>query len=404
MRQTTPHAQAHIAQGITITGLGMVTPIGLDVVSSCAAARAGLSRRSELPIEEANVDTLETVPLRGHVVQGVTNGFDGFARLLRLGDLALGDLLENSRLGGEHLSKTGLVLNLPGDFYEEAHLRASLSEVPPEDEAEAAEREELFAEARLARERMKQRMPRELLALHSLAIPSQVQACFTGGAAAFIRGLAQAVHWLQTRAVDRCILGGIDSFVHGEPLTQVHELGLTRGVENVTGFFPGEASAFALLERTEAARARGAAVLGYLGPYAAARETQHRFSSPPPLGAALFEAIAACLAPRSPQPRDAGLVIVNLNGDTVRARDFGTALVRLADAKLSSAFRQWYPPEHFGEIGAATGAASLCMGIRGFARNYAGTQDILVALLDDEQERGAFVLESPLAPPPQGAP
>jgi 3-oxoacyl-(acyl-carrier-protein) synthase len=404
MMQTTPRAQAHIARGIAITGLGMVTPIGLNVVSSCAAARAELSRRSELTIEEADVDTLESVPLRGHVVQGITNGFDGFARLLRLGDLALEDLLKHSGLKSEHLSKTGLVLNLPGHFYEAAHLRASLSEAPPEDEAEAAEREQLLAEAHQIRERLNQRIPRELLALHSLTIPPQVQACFTGGAAAFIRGLAQAVHWLQTRAVDRCILGGIDSFVHGEPLTQVHELGLTRGVENVTGFFPGEASAFVLLERTEAARARGAATLGLLGPYAAAREAQHRFSSPPPLGAALFEAMAACLAPRNPQPRDEGLLIVNINGDTVRARDFGTALVRLADAKLSSTFRQWYPPEHFGEIGAATGAASLCMGIRGFARNYAGTQDILVALLDDEQDRGAFVLESPLSPPPQGVP
>ena len=404
MMQATSRAQAHSARGIAITGLGMVTPLGLDVVSSCAAARAGLSRRAELAIEEADVDTLETVPLRGHVVQGITNGFDGFARLLRLGDLALEDLLVNSRLAGEHLSKTGLVLNLPGDYYEATHLRGSLSEAPPEDEAEAAEWEELLAEVHQGRERLKQRMPCDLLSRHPLTIPSQAQACFTGGAATFMRGLAQAVHWLQTHAVDRCILGGIDSFVHGEPLIHVHELGLTRGIDNVTGFFPGEASAFVLLERTEAARARGAAILGYLGPYAAAREVQHRFSSPPPLGAALFEAMAACLAPRSAQPRDTGLAIVNLNGDTVRARDFGTALVRLADAKRASAFRQWYPPEHFGEIGAATGAVSLCMGIRGFARSYAGTQDILVALLDDEQDRGAFVLEPPLSPSPHGAP
>ncbi|WP_147444224.1 MULTISPECIES: hypothetical protein [Corallococcus] len=402
MTPAVSRAQVQLPRGIAITGLGMVSAIGLDVISSCASARAGLSRRSELALEESDVDTLETVPLRGHVVQGATNGFDGFARLLRLGELALGDLLGQSGLRDEHLSRTGLVLNLPGDFYESTHLRAGLATVPSEEEA--AEQQELLAEVRDARERLKQRMPRELLALHSLALPAQAQACFTGGAATFMSGLAQAVQWLQTRALDRCLVGGIDSFVHGEPLTQVHELGLTRGVGAVTGFFPGEASAFVLLERVDAARARGAAIHGLLGPHAATREKQHRFLTPPPLGAALFDAMAACLTVSAPPARDVGRVIVNINGDNIRARDFGTALVRLADAKLPSTFPQWYPPEHCGEIGAATGAASICMGVRSFARNYAGTQDILVALLDDDENRGAFILESPLSQPREGVP
>ncbi|WP_164012409.1 hypothetical protein [Pyxidicoccus trucidator] len=404
MTQASSRPQAHVPRGIAITGLGMVTPLGLDVIASCSAARAGLSRRSELTLEETDVDTVESVPLKGHVVRGLTEGFDGFARLLRLGEAALGDLLGQSGLQGEHLARTGLVLNLPGDFHELAHLRSSLAATPPEDEADAAEQEELLAEVRESRERLKQRMPRELLALRSLAIPAQAQACFTGGAASFMHGLAQAVQWLQSRTLDRCILGGIDSCVYGEPLTRVHELGLTRGVGSVTGFFPGEASAFVLLERVDAAHARGAVVQGLLGPHATTRETQHRFSSPPPLGAALFDAMAACLTAPSPSTRDVGLVLVNLNGDNVRARDFGTALVRLADAKLPATFPQWYPPEHFGEIGAATGASSMCMGLRGFARNYAGTQDLLVALLDDDEQRGAFVLEAPPSQERQGAP
>ncbi|HZH13162.1 MAG TPA: hypothetical protein VE057_02250 [Archangium sp.] len=386
---------AQAVSGIAITGLGMVSPIGLDVISSCAAARAGLSRRVPLDLKEADVDTLEDVPLKGHLVRGLTDGFDGMARLLLLGEAALTDLLEHAALQRTHLARTGFLLNLPGDFYELAHLPGALLGEPTGDEHESAEVEEATTELLGARDAMRQRVLRELLSLVSLPIPVGARGCFKGGAAAFVSGLAQAVGWLQTRTLDRCILGGIDSFSYGAPLSCVHELGLTRSLQGPVGFFPGEAAAFVLLERVDAARARGAQAQAFIGPYAAAAEEHHRFSGPPPAGAALFDAVASCFAALRPPVQDVNLAIVNLNGDDRRARDFGTALVRMSAAGLPSSFRQWYPPESFGEIGAATGPVSICLGARGFARNYASTSSILVSLLDDDENRGAFFMEAP---------
>jgi 3-oxoacyl-[acyl-carrier-protein] synthase-1 len=204
--------------------------------------------------------------------------------------------------------------------------------------------------------------------------------------------LARAVETLRSRSLERCIVGGIDSWVGEETLTQAHEMGLLRTPNRAVGRFPGEAAAFVLLERLDAARARGARVEALLGPVASTVEAGHRFSGRTLTGAALFQAIASCFPGGARQADEVELSIVNLNGDEPRAREYGHTLLRLQEAGLSTSPRRWYVPEHFGEIGAATGASAICLGVRGFMRRYARSPSILVALLDDEPTRGAFLL------------
>jgi 3-oxoacyl-[acyl-carrier-protein] synthase-1 len=204
--------------------------------------------------------------------------------------------------------------------------------------------------------------------------------------------LTRAVEALRSRSLERCIVGGIDSWVDGETLTQAYEMGLLRTPNRPVGRFPGEAAAFVLLERLDAARARGARVEALLGPVASTMEAGHRFSGRPLTGAALFEAITACFPEGARQAEEVGLSIVNLNGDEPRSREYGYTLVRLEEAGLPTSSRRWYVPEHFGEIGAATGTVAICMGVRGFMRRYARSPSILVSVLDDELPRGAFLL------------
>lgn len=203
---------------------------------------------------------------------------------------------------------------------------------------------------------------------------------------------------LRTRTLERCIVGGIDSWVDDEPLTQAYDLGLLRTPDKPVGRFPGEAAAFVLLERLDCARERGAVIEGLLGPVASAEEKGHRFAQRPITGTALFESISACCHPPTKQ-EDIGLSIINLNGDAVRAREYGHALVRMEEAGLPASAQRWYVAEHFGELGAATGATAICLGVRGLVRQYARSPAILVALLDDEPHRSAFLLrESPWRP------
>ncbi|QRK12591.1 hypothetical protein JQX13_22715 [Archangium violaceum] len=374
---------------VAMTGLGMTSSLGLNVVAGCAAARAGVTRLSHLEIEESDVKTLESVPLKGHTVRGFTDGFEGVGRLLRLADAALGDMLEYSRLKPEEAGRLGFFLCLPGELY--ARMRSesvrTLEGMTPT-LAQALEEEDAL-ERKQAREAMERRLLPELLTLHGLTVPPAARACFPGGAATFALALARAADLLRTRELERCVVGGVDSLVYGAALEDVYELGLVHTPESAVGFFPGEAAAFVLLERADAARAREARVEAWLGNVALEAEPFHRFSGEVPLGAALQRAAAACC-----NGQQVGLVVANLNGDEWRARDFGTALLAMKEAGLPTEAPRWYPPASFGEVGAATGAVSTCMLVRAFARGHAGSPHALVLLLADDETRSAYLLHA----------
>jgi 3-oxoacyl-[acyl-carrier-protein] synthase-1 len=329
--------------------------------------------------------------LKGQEVTSLTLGFEGFARWLRLGDAALRDLLERSGLERPAFTRTGIHLQLSGTWLEEVHLQGSLLDRLPPGERDRI-RWGFDAERTEKREQLTRRFLPELLALNQLPLAPRSQLYAFGGAATFTQVLAWAVEALRSRVLERCIVGGIDSWVDGETLTQAYEMGLLRTPNRPVGRFPGEAAAFVLLERLDAAHARGARVEALLGPVASTVEAGHRFSGRPLTGAALFEAIRACFPEGARQAEGVGLSIVNLNGDEPRSREYGYTLVRLQEAGLPTSSLRWYVPEHFGEIGAATGAVAICMGVRGFMRGYARSPSILVSLLDDELPRGAFLL------------
>ncbi|WP_395837928.1 hypothetical protein [Archangium violaceum] len=338
---------------------------------------------------EVDEDTLERAALTGHSAEWVAGGFEGPGRLFQLGDAALRDLLLYSKLTPRQLEGTALLLLLPDDFYRET-LLGPCSAMPA---AAFAGEEHLFAES-LLRTTM-QSLPERLL---TSALPgTRLQAIeFSfGGPAAFARLLQRAYQLLTTRTVERCIVGGLDSQVHGDALLAAYELGLLRTPNSPIGFLPGEAAGFVLLEMDRTSRARGARIEALLGPVTLAEEDFDRFSRGAPSGKAIHAATAACFQQWSAQDAAVGVAIVNLNGDTFRSRDFGSALVRMASAGLPTGFRTVLPVDSFGELGAATGPVSLCLAVRSFVRCYARTQNLLVMLLDERRLRSALLVHAP---------
>ena len=96
---------------IVVTAQGMVSSLGLDAATSCAAARAGLRRAQELDtLKFASLDGREIQCTIGHQAPIITHGFEGAARLAQLVTGALRDL---STHGPIPSGRKGLYLSMP---------------------------------------------------------------------------------------------------------------------------------------------------------------------------------------------------------------------------------------------------------------------------------------------------
>ena len=100
-----------------ITASGMVSSLGCNVETSCAASRAGIVRTSELDYfpTRSPVDGAAS-GISGHVIPELTRGFEGYARLSRIAKGALSDLIRKMSGAFWHSQRVGFYLSLPADW------------------------------------------------------------------------------------------------------------------------------------------------------------------------------------------------------------------------------------------------------------------------------------------------
>lgn len=365
---------------IVITGLGMVSSLGLDVTSACAAARAGINRAQRIPHllfpDEAQ---REMIPVTGYSLGSFSAGFTGLGRLVRLGTAALTDLLEYSNLPND--GRTGIVVNASSGFY--------LTEWEKEQHAELDKKiggppgtQEPY-EMQLRNEHYAKLLVPRLARLSGMALDPHASRVLFRDQTGMTDAIRLASDWLKHRAVERCIIGGIDSYLEESFVAAFDHFGVIRKEAKPTGFLPGEAAAFVLLERVDRARRRSARAEAVLHEPQQDAEPFHRLSGKSATGAALSRVIDRALAALPDRGRRVGLTLAGLNGDEHRASDWGGALMRLRQAYPQLGQREWYPAESFGETGAAGGPVAICLGVRAIARGYAASDEILVWLTSD---------------------
>ena len=373
---------------IAVTGLGLNSPIGNDVVTACATARAGIARPSELLHMVFDPVSGEMVPVSGHQIEIHTKGFVGLGRLCRLGIPAIHDLINNSHIDASFLKDSPIYLNVSNRFL------LNWSDQPLDEDGsfpEAIEEDELGS---ILEEDCGDRLVPLLESGARLKFGSKPRLQFEGHDGV-IRLVQTAVQELRTGMIERCVVGGIDSYVEQSKLQSFDALRLLLGPEDSHGFIPGEAASFLLLERVDAARYRNARFQAIIGPIGVADEPQHRFSKSLTTGTALAMAIKRVLD----QPVCTGtrihLVISDLNGDHWRAHEWGNALIKLKeDHELRSA-EVLLPAESFGELGAAEAAVAICIGVRAFVRNYAKTKTVLLTASSYNGSKAAMALFDP---------
>ena len=377
---------------IVVTGLGMVSPIGFDVITSCASARAGIVRASALDYFstfDAEEASLETVI--GQSLQGFSTGFVGLGRLIRLGSAALSDLFSYMECEARTLSSgCGLFLNLSSGYYPD---RLELIErekegtlILDEDDPDYEPFESQIRQYQYG----KSLIPR-LCDNSDLKIDLEFQRVYFEDHVGIITAIKDAALLLRSGKLERCIVGGIDSYVDHEMLEVLASLKLLKSADNPVGITPGEASAFFMLERYDVAKRRNAKIEAYVDYPCIIEEEVHRFSDTPCGGQGLSSTISQTYGEASKSERPIGTVIFNLNGDPWKSSEWGNTIAHVSLSHPITEAEYWYPAESFSETGAATASISLCFGVRSFIRRHFH-ENVLLAMSNDNGKKGAVFL------------
>jgi 3-oxoacyl-[acyl-carrier-protein] synthase-1 len=343
---------------IGVSAVGMCSALG-DASTACAAARAGIRRAQAL--DEFPVFSLadgSVAGLVGHPAGDVTGGFEGFARLLRLTHVGLADLLTGLKRPS---ARTRVA------FY--------LALAPDPGAGEVAQRL-LPAAARIA------------------DWPGEPTLAFVAasGRTGVADALVRAADDLQSGRVDCAVVGGVDTLLGEETLVALDEADRLKTTNRAVGLEPGEAAAFLALERGT----DGPSIRARLDAVTLARDAAAVSADKVPVGEGLAQAVLG-VAGANPAATDGPIWIVSdHNGESLRAGDWGHAIVRLHAA--SPAFAEptvWYPATSFGDTGAASGAVAACVVVRAFDRGYAPASRAIAIAAADGAERAAVALHAP---------
>ncbi|NMO15316.1 hypothetical protein HPC49_20430 [Pyxidicoccus fallax] len=328
--------------------------------TACAAFRAGIvrARPSEAVATFAPGDA-EPRPVFVRELLGSTFGFSGVGRLVALTLEALEDL--STRVPLETLGReAGVFVALPG-FSDDAGVEAT---------------------GRLGR----QVLARALEGLGQ-SWPEERWRFFSGGSAGFALALDAARQAMERGLFETCVVGGVDSRTEPGHLSHLLAERRLKTADNPVGLVPGEAAAFVVLRsrgpKTPAVEITSVR-LGY--------EPRHRGTASRADGVALSTCIQDVLGGGTAGKGEV-VFVTDLNGEEVRAWEWGCALIRLrSDGVLGADAPFWVPATSFGDVGAAAGALGACIANHAFLRRYSPAPRIVVVMQSDSGERAAFTV------------
>jgi 3-oxoacyl-[acyl-carrier-protein] synthase I len=341
-------------QALSVLAVGMVTGVGFDAPSTCAAIRAGLAGFVETEI------VLDGEPVLGCAVP-LDAPSEGAARLVQLVAPAIRACLEH--VGAIDTPEIPLLLGV--------------AEAGHPGRPAAMERELLRdLEAHLG------------VRFHpsSRVLPH--------GRVAGARGVALAAELVHRERRPLCLVAGADSLLAVETIAAFHAEGRILRHRHPQGFVPGEAGAAVLLGAPR--RARGDELLCLGAGFGFEEATP---SADLPLrGDGLITAIRAALRDAGREPADLDYRITDLNGEQYAYKEAALAALRLHAARPR--FDLWHPADCTGEIGAAIGPLTLGVALTAAQKGYAPGPVALLHFASEGGDRAALVLQhTPREPP-----
>ena len=341
--------------GIAVTGVGCVASVGRDRLSCAAAVCAGVARFFEIPW----FMNVEGGRAAGAFAYGLTDERSGSDRLLSMAVPAAQEALAQAEASRAALddSRTRMFLALGAE------------ERPAFEDFDASDVTDLL-----------ESIEAEDLA-HSVEI---LRDGHCGGAQA----LDRAIRLLYAGEIDHALVGGVDSLVEYPALQWYDSAGRLKTDQRSDGFMPGEAAAFAVIERCSVASRREAPQLANLRAMAFGEEEASVLSEKPLRGIGLSEVVAPLLDIAGAQ---VGKIVCDLNGEYYRMKEWALAMPRVfrEDAPLPLVL---HPAENVGDVGAAAPLFHLALVAAGFERGYGTGADALIWGSSDSGTRVALLV------------
>jgi 3-oxoacyl-[acyl-carrier-protein] synthase-1 len=379
--------QAAELGSVAITALGMVSALGQDSVTACAASRAGICRSGRLDyfrVRSRDADEVENVI--GHAALMITKGFEDDTRLLRLLAAALADL--RASLQNRPAIAPPFYLSAP------APLRSFTGVELIQHEELRQSRLRKMAEPQL--ESMPQAAGQALLAKAAelAGWPYHPKLRFVSGSGhtGVAEAVAQALFDLRSGAVSNAVVGGVDSLLDEQTLGWLQATGRLKNAAAPVGVQPGEACALLYIEPQPVGLGH---TLAFVSDVWISWETGTLLSGHPPVGIGLSQALTQASLRAGSLATHRTWLITDQNGENYRASEWGATVCRMAarcPAFLDAAL--WYPAVSFGDTGAASGAVSLCLAARSFNRGYAPSPTAFVSSSSDGPLRAAMLISA----------
>lgn len=375
---------------ICVSSLGMVASLGLSATTVCAAARAGLTRPSELesyPVRSPEDGAVQGVVV--HAIPEVTRGFEGFARQLRILQATFLDLERQTPHAPWNDSAMPVYFSLPdlGRPFSCAEL------IPDEADRKASEEEARAFSEQAKSDHRAARLLKAVAPLCGWKCEPSTRFVSTAGHTGVAEALGQALNDLRSKQTPVAIVVGLDSLLEISTLDWLERRGRLKTPSTPTGLPPGEAGVALMLEPLAVVLARGGTPLGVIESVQFADESNHLITGAPPLGRGIAELLVRerdHVATEGPP-----WVVCDQNGEDYRALEWGNSLVRLvAECDAFGQCQVWYPAASFGDTGAASSAVGVVMALTALQRGYAPAPRAMVLSASDSPKRALTVLRA----------
>jgi 3-oxoacyl-[acyl-carrier-protein] synthase-1 len=328
----------------------MVTAVGLDAPSACAAIRCAINGAQETGFVDRDGE-----PLQGCEVEPEEH-LRGIEKLIRMGASAISEC-------------------------QKAALPRKAADLPI-----------LLCVAEPSRPGRPDGLEEELFGpLHEALnlAPHADSRILPLGRVGIVHALRQAEVLLYDKGAAGCIVAGVDSFLYGRTIAAYEEKDRLLTSGNSNGFIPGEAGAAVLLGRPSTQGQKDLRCVGTgLGQEKASIDSEE------PLRAdGLVQAFRECFADSGCTYEDVQYRLADVSGEQYVMKEAQLAIGRTLRGKMKPRFDLWHPADCVGEVGAAIGPCILGVALAASRKSYAPGPGVLCHFGNDAGERGGLILK-----------